>query len=226
MMGNRRPYKGWVGSVTSTSSDSAGGLLKGVLCCGVEAGFDVPLDDPRHTRPLGPELTQGCVSPPTGPEAMTTVPEGRPFRAVVDRFEGHVNDLLNDLVPRGRDAERSHLAVRLGDVFPPRGLELETLVSQGRHDVVDNTHGESVERRPVGTGGHVTGRGFDLLVRDDVEVRLVEEPIQIRVDPVRVRVALPQRFKPEQGRTTHPSNPFLVEALCPAPLRLTPTMGT
>ena len=45
----------------------------------------------------------------------------------------------------------------------------------------------------------VSGRGFDLLVRDDVEVRLVEEPIQIRVDPVRVRVALPQCFKPEQG---------------------------
>ena len=44
--------------------------------------------------------------------------------------------------------------------------------------------------------------------------------------PVRVRVALPQCFKPEQGRTTHPSNPFLVEALCPAPLRLAPTTGT
>ena len=43
------------------------------------------------------------------------------------------------------------------------------------------------------------GRGFDLLVRDDIEVRLVEEPIQIRVDPVRVRMALPQCFKPEQG---------------------------
>src|SRR5215831_9932777 len=70
------------------------------------------------------------------------------------------------------------------------------------------------------------GRGFDLLVRDDVEVRLVEEPIQIRVDPVRVRVALPQCFKPEQGRTTHPSNPFPVEALCPVPLRLAPTTGT
>ena len=39
-------------------------------------------------------------------------------------------------------------------------------------------------------------------------------------------LALPQCVKPEQGRTTHPSNPFLVEALCPAPLRLAPTTGT
>ena len=37
---------------------------------------------------------------------------------------------------------------------------------------------------------------------------------------------LPQCFKPEQGRTTHTSNPFHVEALCPVPLRLTPTTGT
>jgi hypothetical protein len=37
---------------------------------------------------------------------------------------------------------------------------------------------------------------------------------------------LSQCFKSEQGRTTHPSNPFLVEALCPAPLRLAPTTGT
>ena len=44
--------------------------------------------------------------------------------------------------------------------------------------------------------------------------------------PVRVRVALPQCFKPEQGRTTHTSNPFHVEALCPVPLRLAPTTGT
>src|SRR5262245_38729235 len=63
-----------------------------------------------------------------------------------------------------RNAERSHLAVRLGDVFPPRGLELETLISQGRHGVVDDTYGESVERHPVGAGSHVAGRGFDLLV--------------------------------------------------------------
>ena len=46
------------------------------------------------------------------------------------------------------------------------------------------------------------------------------------VDPVRLRVALPQCFKPEQGRTTHPSNPVLVEARCPVPLRLEPTTGT
>ena len=39
-------------------------------------------------------------------------------------------------------------------------------------------------------------------------------------------LALPQCVKPEQGRTTHPSNPFRVEALCPAPLRLMPTTGT
>ena len=40
------------------------------------------------------------------------------------------------------------------------------------------------------------------------------------------RIYFPQCFKSEQGRTTHPSNPFLVEALCPAPLRLAPTTGT
>src|SRR3954447_9804201 len=28
------------------------------------------------------------------------------------------------------------------------------------------------------------------------------------------------------GTRSHPSNPFLVEALCPAPLRLAPTTGT
>ena len=37
---------------------------------------------------------------------------------------------------------------------------------------------------------------------------------------------LGQCFKPEQGRTTHTSNPFHVEALCPVPLRLAPTTGT
>ena len=42
----------------------------------------------------------------------------------------------------------------------------------------------------------------------------------------RHRIYFPQCFKPEQGRTTQPSNPFLVEALCPAPLRLAPTTGT
>jgi hypothetical protein len=41
-----------------------------------------------------------------------------------------------------------------------------------------------------------------------------------------LELTLPQCFKPEQGRTTHTSNPFLVEAMCPAPLRLTPTTGT
>ena len=142
---------------------------------------------------------QGRVSPSTGPEAMATVPEGRPFRAVVDRFEDHVDDLLDDLVPRGRDAERPHLAIRLGDVFPPRRLELEASVSQGRHDVVDQTHGGPIEGHLVGAGSHVPGSGFDLLIRDDVKIRLVEESIQIRVDPVGVRVALPQCFKPEQG---------------------------
>jgi hypothetical protein len=165
----------------------------------VEAGFYIPFDDPRHTRPLGPELMQGRVSPSTGPEAMATVPKGGTLRAVVDRFEDHVDDLLDDLVPRGWDAERPHLAVGLGDVFPPRRLEWETLVSQGRHDVLDDIHGEPIESHPIGAGSQVSGSGLDFFLRDAGEIRLVEEAIQIRVDPVGGRVALPQGFKPEQG---------------------------
>src|SRR5262245_38008552 len=103
---------------------------------------------------------QGRVSPSTGPETMATVPKGGTLRAVVDRFEDHVDDLLDDLVPRGWDAERPHLAVCLGDIFPSRRLELETLVSQGRHDVLDDIHGESIESHPIGAGSHVSGSGF------------------------------------------------------------------
>src|SRR5262249_21423273 len=185
----------------------------------VEAGLDVALDDPGDTGPLGSELTQGRVSPPAGPEAMTTVPEGGSFRAVVDRFEDHVDDLLRDLVPGGRDAERPHLAVRFRDVLPPRGFELEALVSEGTREVLDGPQREAVERHPVRPGGHVPGGGLDLLVRDDEEVVLVEKAVQVRIDPGRVRVALLQCFKPDQGLATHPSNPFRVEAPCPVPLR-------
>src|SRR5262249_57028201 len=47
---------------------------------------------------------QGRVSSSTGPETMATVPKGGTLRAVVDRFEDHVDDLLDELVPRGWDA--------------------------------------------------------------------------------------------------------------------------
>src|SRR4051795_4788577 len=55
----------------------------------------------------------------------------------------------------------------------------------GRRILLGGSYGGTPGRRALASGSGA-GRGFDLLVRNDVEVRLVEEPIQIRVDPVRV----------------------------------------
>src|SRR5262249_34713610 len=68
---------------------------------------------------------------------------------VVDRFEDQTQRLLDDLVTRGRDAERPPLAVGLRDVGPPGRLELEALVAQARDQVGDGLVREPVERRPV-----------------------------------------------------------------------------
>ncbi len=51
-------------------------------------------------------------------------------RTVIDCFEDQVNDLLHNLVPRGSDTERSQFPIRLWDIFPSRGFELEALISR------------------------------------------------------------------------------------------------
>ena len=60
----------------------------------VEAPFDVTLDKPADTSPVGGHVAQGGVTPPTGPKAMGAVGK---LRLVVG-FQNHPDDLLQQLV--------------------------------------------------------------------------------------------------------------------------------
>ena len=91
----------------------------------IEAGLYIPFDEPVRCRPLASDLLQCCMATAVWPESVTGILEVRSIRAIVDRFEDHVHDLLYDLIPCGRDAEFPHLAVGFRDIDRPHWLELE-----------------------------------------------------------------------------------------------------
>jgi hypothetical protein len=123
-----------------------------------------------------------------GPEAVTAIQEVGPVRAVVDRFEDHAQHLLDDLVRRGRDTERSQFAVGLGDIGPSGRLELEALMPEALAQVVDGLEGEAVQGLPVASRSHVSGFGLDPLVGHLVQLGAVEEAVEVEVHPTSVRV--------------------------------------
>ena len=99
----------------------------------VEAPFDVALDEPADTGPVGRHVAQGGVATPAGPKAMGTVGK---LRLVVG-FQNHPDDLLQQLVRPCRYAQSAGLAVRLGNVDPSHRRPPEPLVAQGFDDAVD-----------------------------------------------------------------------------------------
>src|SRR6516225_3913155 len=96
------------------------------------------------------------MTAPTGPEPMTAVEKERSKGAIVDRFQDRAHDPLDELVPRGRDTERPHLAVGLGNVRSLGWFELETLVSKTLDEMGDGLVREAVERLSIRACGHVS----------------------------------------------------------------------
>src|SRR6266511_4516170 len=80
----------------------------------VEAAGEVALDEPRRSTPCIRNLAQRCVATPIRSEAVGAVGE---LRLVVG-LQDHPDDLLQQFVRPGRNAERSYLPVRLGNVCP------------------------------------------------------------------------------------------------------------
>ena len=99
----------------------------------VKAPFDVALDEPADTCPVGGHVAQGSVAPPVGPKAVGAVGK---LRLVVG-FQNHPDDLLQQLVRPCRYAQGAGLAVRLGNVDPSHRRPPEPLVAQGFDDAVD-----------------------------------------------------------------------------------------
>ena len=95
------------------------------------------------------------------------------MRVVVDRFEDQTQYLLDDLVQRGRNAERPLLAIGLGDVNPSSWLELEALVSKARGQIGDDLEREAIERLAVTSRSHVAGLGLDPLVSHFIQLGTV-----------------------------------------------------
>src|SRR5215831_1782533 len=79
--------------------------LKEASRCMIQAGLYIAFDEPVRCRPLSSDLLQCCMATAVWPESVTGILEVRSIRAIVDRFEDHVHDLLYDLIPCGRDAE-------------------------------------------------------------------------------------------------------------------------
>jgi hypothetical protein len=67
---------------------------------------------------------------------------------------------------------------------------LEALVTHRLDDSRDGLHREVVKCGSVHTRRHVSRYGLDFLIRDDVQVFLVHHPVEIRIGPIRVLVAL------------------------------------
>ena len=87
----------------------------------VETRLDVSLDDPgktflRHLLTTRHRVMRASV----GPKPVRIVVELR----LVDRFERHANDLLNDLVTDTRNAQASLFAIGLGNHHASQRLRL------------------------------------------------------------------------------------------------------
>src|SRR5687767_1062988 len=119
---------------------------------------------------------------------MTAVQEVGPLRAVVDRVKDQTQDLLDCLVQWGRDSERPQLSVGLGNVDPSGRLELKAFVSEARDQVRDDLGREPVKGLPITSRRHVARFGLDPLVRYLVQLRSVEETVEVKVHPTSIRI--------------------------------------
>lgn len=130
-----------------------------------------------------------------GSEPVTGVVKVRCVRAIVDRFEDHADDLLHDFVSYAGNAEFAHFPIRLWDESLPDRFEAELLGSHLLDDRVNGFTRKSVERFPVASWCHVSGFRFQPLVGENVQVFLVQEPVEVVVHPVSIAVQFAQIFQ-------------------------------
>src|SRR5262245_40298182 len=173
--GKRRPNSGWLGSVTSISSELPGGFWKGASCWQVVALLDVALDEPLDPSPVPGDLREGSVTTSAGPKAVRMRAE---LRLVVGVQQG-AQHFLQQFVRPGRYPERSHLPRLFGDIRPPdRGPSI-ALQAQRVNERIDlpQRHGIHGFRRRA--RGHRTVVAVDPPVGTKVEVAVVQLPIDV-----------------------------------------------
>ena len=126
----------------------------------VEASLDVALDEPDRTLPLGSDVAESRMATPARPKAVGQVAE--PLFVV--GLQKRPQNLLDQFIRPGRDAQRACLAVRFRDFRPPNGRPFIALVPQASDDAVDLRESHSVHRFLGGTLRRRTGVPVDLTV--------------------------------------------------------------
>src|SRR5712692_3166393 len=110
-------------------------------------------------------------------ETVTAFPEVGSRGAIIDGFEDHMHDLLDDFVPHARNAKFAHLAVWLRYELLPHRSEAELLAFHLLNDLADRSEGEAIKCFCVCSGRHVTGFRFEALVSNDVQIFSVHQSI-------------------------------------------------
>ena len=91
----------------------------------VETRFDVSLDKPHRSFEVDINVLERGVAALFGPKPVGVGGE----IGFVDTFKNHTDNFLHQLVARGGNAQRPFfVAVFLGNVFPPCGVGLITVV--------------------------------------------------------------------------------------------------
>lgn len=152
----------------------------------VKTRFDIALHKPTRTCKGIMNLQQRRVTAPFWPESVGVFRE----ISLEYAFKNHSDNFLYQLVIPAGDAQGPlFLAVFLCNILAPGGGWLIAVGLQGRNNFPHALLAHVVHRASVRPGGHTAFVGVNILVRQPVELRV----IQVSVKPLKL-VGLVRRF--------------------------------